>query len=57
MEGKDFEEEPYCTMSLAALKKSCRTRSMPTIPPPSEKFHDSLTRAHFIPTILTFDDW
>ncbi len=57
MEEIGFEEEPYCTLSSAALTTGRWTRSMPNISPPSEKFHDPLTRDHFILTILTFDDW
>lgn len=57
MEEIGFEEEPYCTMSPAVLTTSRWTQSNSTISPLSETFHIPLTRDHFIPIILTFDDW
>ena len=57
MELIDIEDKPYCTMSPVAELIGRRTRSTSAIPPLSEAFHIPLTRDHFIPTILTFDDW
>ena len=57
MEEVGFEEEPYCTMSPVVLMTDLWTQSKSTNSPPSETFHIRLTRDHFIPIILTFDDW
>ena len=57
MEDRDYEEEPYLRRSPVASIRSCRTRSNPTIILSPESLHEPLTRDHFIPTILTFDDW
>lgn len=57
MEHSQYEEEPYSTKSSMALTGSRRTHPTATLPSPPADFYYPQHRYHFIPTILSFDDW
>lgn len=57
MEYMDHEDEPYLRMSPVVIMNSRWTRSKSILLLPPKTLHAPLIHNHFIPSILSFDDW